>query len=279
MPKAVRFYEFGGPEVLKLEEVALQRPGRREVRLKIEACALNRADILLREDRHAVKVTAFPSPIGYEASGIIDGVGEDVSEFKVGDRVNTVPVGMHHCLCAESAVLPVEAVSSYPETLTPIEATSVWMQYLTAWGALIEYGALRATDTVVVSAASSSAGVGAIQLLKDAGARSIATTTSSSKKPALLRIGADHVIVTSEENFGEAVMRITNGQGARLIYDPIGGDFTFQCGKALAEEGISFVYGMLDPDPPRVDLYPDGPEARSGAALLNDHDFCQFPQP
>jgi NADPH:quinone reductase len=179
MPKAVRFYEFGGPEVLKLEEVALQRPGRREVRLKIEACALNRADILLREDRHAVKVTAFPSPIGYEASGIIDGVGEDVSEFKVGDRVNTVPVGMHHCLCAESAVLPVEAVSSYPETLTPIEATSVWMQYLTAWGALIEYGALRATDTVVVSASSSSAGVGAIQLLKDAGARSIATTTSS----------------------------------------------------------------------------------------------------
>jgi NADPH:quinone reductase len=279
MPKAVRFYEFGGPEVLKLEEVALQRPDRREVRLKIEACALNRADILLREDRHAVKVTAFPSPIGYEASGIIDGVGEDVSEFKVGDRVNTVPVGMHHCLCAESAVLPVEAVSSYPETLTPIEATSVWMQYLTAWGALIEYGALRATDTVVVSAASSSAGVGAIQLLKDAGARSIATTTSSSKKPALLRIGADHVIVTSEENFGEAVMRITNGQGARLIYDPIGGDFTFQCGKALAEEGIIFVYGMLDPDPPRVDLYPDGPEARSGAALLNDHDFCQFPQP
>jgi NADPH:quinone reductase len=279
MPKAVRFYEFGGPEVLKLEEVALQRPDRREVRLKIEACALNRADILLREDRHAVKVTAFPSPIGYEASGIIDGVGEDVSEFKVGDRVNTVPVGMHHCLCAESAVLPVEAVSSYPETLTPIEATSIWMQYLTAWGALIEYGALRATDTVVVSAASSSAGVGAIQLLKDAGARSIATTTSSSKKPALLRIGADHVIVTSEENFGEAVMRITNGQGARLIYYPIGGDFTFQCGKALAEEGIIFVYGMLDPDPPRVDLYPDGPEARSGAALLNDHDFCQFPQP
>jgi NADPH:quinone reductase len=279
MPKAVRFYEFGGPEVLKLEEVALQRPGRREVRLKIEACALNRADILLREDRHAVKVTAFPSPIGYEASGIIDGVGEDISEFKVGDRVNTVPVGMHHCLCAESAVLPVEAVSSYPETLTPIEATSAWMQYLTAWGALIEYGALRATDTVVVSAASSSAGVGAIQLLKDAGARSIATTTSSSKKPALLRIGADHVIVTSEENFGEAVMRITNGQGARLIYDPIGGDFTFQCGKALAEEGIIFVYGMLDPDPPRVDLYPDGPEARSGAALLNDHDFCQFRQP
>jgi NADPH:quinone reductase len=182
MPKAVRFYEFGGPEVLKLEEVALQRPDRREVRLKIEACALNRADILLREDRHAVKVTAFPSPIGYEASGIIDGVGEDISEFKVGDRVNTVPVGMHHCLCAESAVLPVEAVSSYPETLTPIEATSVWMQYLTAWGALIEYGALRATDTVVVSAASSSAGVGAIQLLKDAGARSIATTTSPSKE-------------------------------------------------------------------------------------------------
>ena len=64
------------------------------------------------------------------------------------------------------------------------------------------------------------------------------------------------MIVTSEENFGEAVMRITNGQGARLIYDPIGGDFTFQCGKALAEEGIIFVYGMLDPDPPRVDLIP-----------------------
>jgi NADPH:quinone reductase len=279
MPKAVRFYEFGGPEVLKLEEVALQRPNRREVRLKIEACALNRADILLREDRHAVKVTAFPSSIGYEASGIIDAVGEDVSQFKVGDRVNTVPVGVHHCMCAESAVLPVEAVSRYPETLTPIEATSVWMQYLTAWGALVEYGSLRATDTVMVSAASSSAGVGAIQLVKNTGARSIATTTCSSKKPALLRIGADHVIVTSEENFGEAVMRITNGQGARLIYDPIGGDFTFQCAKALAEEGIIFVYGMLDPDPPRVDLYPDGPEARSGAALLNDHDFCQFPQP
>lgn len=254
MPKAVQFYEFGGPEVLKVEEVPLQQPGPGEVRLRIEACALNRADVLLRENRHAVKVSCFPARIGYEASGVIDAVGEGVTRFKMGDRVNTIPVGIHHCLCAESAVLPADAVSSYPETLSPLEATSVWMQYLTAWGALMEYGRLRTDDTVLVSAASSSAGIGAIQLVKEAGAQCIATTRSRAKTQALLDIGADHVVVTSEQNLGDTVVRLTGGKGARLIYDPIGGSFSFQCGQAVAEGGIIFVYGLLDPTPPQVDL-------------------------
>ncbi len=254
MPRAVRFHEFGGPEVLKLEEVPLENPGRGEVRLKIDACALNRADILLRENRHAVNVSAFPARIGYEASGVIDAVGEGVTRFKVTERVNTIPVGVHHCLCAESAVLPVEAVSDYPKTLSPAEATSVWMQYLTAWGALVEYGGLRTDDVVLISAASSSAGVGAIQLVKEAGARCIAATSSAAKKQALLKIGADHVVVTSEKDLGDAVMNLTGGKGARLIYDPIGGSFTLKCGRAVAEDGIIFVYGLLEPAPPQVDL-------------------------
>jgi NADPH:quinone reductase len=135
VPKAAQFYEYGGPEVLKIEEVPREEPGPGEVRVKVEACALNRADALLRQNRHAVKLASFPARIGYEGSA-----GQGVTGFKVGDRVSTIPVGTFHCMCAETAVLPAEAITRYPDSLSPLEATSFWMQYLTAWGALNEYG-------------------------------------------------------------------------------------------------------------------------------------------
>lgn len=254
MPKAAQFYEYGGPEVLKVEEVPREEPGPGEVRVKVEACALNRADALLRENRHAVKLASFPARIGYEGSGVIEAVGPGVTGLKVGDRVSTIPVGSFHCMCAETAVLPAEAVTCYPDSLSPLEATSFWMQYLTAWGALNEYGQITSNDVVLVTAASSSAGVGAIQLVKDVGATCIATTRAREKKRQLLQVGADHVVVTSEENLGDAVMTLTNGKGARLIYDPIGGATTFECGRAVADEGIIFIYGALDPAPPQVNV-------------------------
>jgi len=254
VPKAAVFYEYGGPEVLKIEEVSLEEPGAGQVRLRVEACALNRADALLRENRHAVKLNSLPARIGYEGSGVIDAVGEGVKGFKMGDRVATIPVGTFHCMCAETAVLPAEAVTHYPASMSPVEATSFWMQYLTAWGALVEYGGLSKDDVVLVTAASSSAGVGGIQLVKEAGAKCIATTRVAAKKPELLRVGADHVIVTSEENLGDTVMKLTNGRGCRLIYDPVGGEMTFECGRAVAKNGIIFIYGALNPRPPQVNV-------------------------
>ena len=162
MPRIVRFHRFGGPEVLQIDELPEEQPGPGEVRIKVQAFALNRADYLYRHNMHAV-TPRLPSRIGYEATGIVDAIGPQVTGFKVGDRVSNVPLGSpDYGVCGESALLPAYTLMPVPEHLNVEEATSIWMQYMTAWGGLISFGDLKAGETVLITAASSSAGVGAI---------------------------------------------------------------------------------------------------------------------
>ena len=140
MSKIIRFHETGGADVLKIEDLPLTEPGEGEVRLKVEAIGLNRAEIMFRRGQY-LEDPKLPSRLGYEASGTIDALGPDVSGFQIGDRISTIPafsMGTYG-VYGESAIVPVSAVAHYPENLSATEGTAIWMQYLSAFGALSTY--------------------------------------------------------------------------------------------------------------------------------------------
>jgi len=248
--KIVRFHECGGPEVLKLEELPVPEPGPGEVRLRVQAFGLNRAEVLFRQGKYIVRPHP-PCTLGYEAAGVVEAVGDGVDKNLLGKRVSTVPAfaadkyGVH----GEVAIVPAYALAVYPERFSAEQGTSIWMQYLTAYGALVQHAKITRGDVVVITAASSSVGVAAIEIAKVQGAVSIATTRTSKKKAELLSLGADHVIVTQEENLAKRVQEITGGKGARVIFDPIGGKGVELLAQAAAPGGTIFIYGSLAMEP------------------------------
>ncbi len=256
MPKIVRFHATGDADVLRIEDLPLAEPGEGEVRLKVEAIGLNRAEVMFRRGQY-LETPELPSRLGYEAAGTVDAVGPGVSDLQVGDRVSTIPsfsIGKYG-VYGESAIVPDYAAVPYPDNLTPVEGAAIWMQYLTAFGALIEYGRTRAQDSVLITAASSSVGLAAIQISKNAGATAIATTRGADKKPFLLEAGADHVIVTDEEDLAERVMEITSGTGVRIVFDPVAGPLLETLAEAAAPGATIFEYGALAPAPTPFPLF------------------------
>jgi NADPH:quinone reductase-like Zn-dependent oxidoreductase len=195
--------------------------------------------------------------LGYEAAGTIAAVGPGVGSFKVGDTVSVIPsfslnsYGMY----ADLANAPVHAVVKHPATLSYEEAASAWMQYVTAYGALIDIAGLTKGDTLVIPAASSSVGLAAIQIANKVGARPIALTRGSSKRQALLDAGAAHVISTDEQDLVKEIMSLTDGKGARVIFDPVGGPTVAKLTQATAHQGILFLYGALSTDPTPLPLF------------------------
>ncbi len=250
MPKAVRFYELGGPEVLKIEDVTLREPGAGEVRLKVAAVGLNRAESMYYHGQYMEPVH-LPSGLGYEVAGTVEAVGPGVDGALVGKKFATIPgysMNAYPSL-AEVAVVQVEALGAVPESLSTEEAASVWMQYGTAYGALVPFGKVGQGDFVIITAASSSVGLAAIQIVKAQGGTSIATTRTSAKRQELLDLGADYVIATEEEDLPARVKEITGGKLARVVFDPVGGDYMNILGQATASGGIVFLYGMLSGKP------------------------------
>ena len=257
MPKIVRFAKTGGPEVLEILEEPLAEPKAGEVRLKVEALGLNRAEAMFRNGAY-LDVPVLPSRNGYEAAGIIDAIGPGVTNCKVGDRVSTIPAfGLSaYGVYGQSAVVPAFAVAPYPDNLTPEQGASIWMQYLTAWHGLLERGQLAKGQSVIITAASSSVGLAAIQIVKAQGAIAIAATRKDDKKAALLNAGADHVIVTEQEDLVKRTMEITGGKGADLILDPVVGPGLDLLAQAAARGATILVYGALDNRPTPYPLFP-----------------------
>jgi NADPH:quinone reductase-like Zn-dependent oxidoreductase len=254
--KVVRFHSIGGPEVLKIEEMPIPEPGKGEVRLKVRALGLNRAEVMFRRGEY-LETAVLPSKIGYEAAGVVAAVGPDVDKSWVGKTVSTLPAFLmtNYGVYGEVAIAPVSALAVYPEKLTPEQGTSIWMQYLTAYGALIPYAQLTKGDFVIITAASSSVGIAAIEIAKAEGAISIATTRTSKKKAVLAEVGAAHVIAMEEQDFVARVKEITGGTGARVIFDPIGGQGIELLAQAAAIGGTIFEYGALAPEPTPFPLF------------------------
>ena len=249
MPKIVRFYELGGPEVLKIEDAPSLEPGPGEVKLRVEAVGLNRAESMYYHGRYLEQVE-LPSRIGYEVAGVVEAVGAGVDPAWIGKKTATVPgysMNRYGGL-GEEAIVPLEVLGEYPATLSPVQGAAIWMQYLTAYGALVTVGGVKPGDFVSIPAASSSVGLAAIQIVKAEGATAIAATRTSAKRAELLALGADRVVATGEEDYVARVGEITGGKGVRLTFDPVGGPFIEKLA-AAAPGGIIFQYGVLSPDP------------------------------
>jgi NADPH:quinone reductase-like Zn-dependent oxidoreductase len=256
MPKIIRFEKFGGPEVLRFKEETSKQPGKGEVRLKVQAAGLNRAESMFFHGQY-VEQPKLPGGIGYEAAGVVEAVGPDVDKTWVGKRVATIPsFSMNdYAMLGEEVIAPAAALGEYPTNLSAAEGAAVWMQYLTAYGALVAIAHLAKGDFVVIPAASSSVGIAAMEIAKTEGAISIATTRKSNKKAGLLSLGADHVIATEEEDMVARVTEITGGKGARVIFDPVAGPFLERLAEAAASGGIVFQYGLLSMQPTPFPLF------------------------
>ena len=254
--KLVRFHQLGNADVLQLEDHPLPQPGPCEVLLRVKAIGLNRAECVFRKGQY-LDQPILPSGLGYEASGIVEAVGPEVDPALVGEIRSTVPAFhmSRYGVYGEVAIVPAEALAQYPESLSFEEGTSIWMQYLTAWGALCHFGHLAAGDFVVIPAASSSVGLAAIEITRAEGATAIALTRTSEKRQALLDLGAHHVIATDEEDLVARIKEITAGKGARLTFDPVGGPTVEKLAEAAAESGILFQYGALSRDPTPLPLF------------------------
>jgi NADPH:quinone reductase-like Zn-dependent oxidoreductase len=257
LAKIVRFHTPGGPDVLRVEELPILEPGPGEVRLRVKAIGLNRAEIMFRNDQYLYKPN-LPSKLGYEASGVVEALGSGVDSSLLSKTRSTVPcfAANEYGVYGEVAIVPARALAAYPEALSFEEGTSIWMQYITAYGALVHYGKISKKDYVLITAASSSVGIAAIDIVKAEGAIAIATTRTAKKKAELLALGADHVIVTDEEDLSARVQEITGGVGAGIIFDPISGPGLENLASAAANHATIFVYGALSPQPTPFPLFP-----------------------
>ncbi|MEU3483494.1 zinc-dependent alcohol dehydrogenase family protein [Streptomyces sp. NPDC033754] len=243
--RTVRFHEYGGPEVLRLEDVEVGEPGPGELLLRVEAIGLNRAEALFRSGRYIEPARRFPARLGLEAAGVVEALGEGVDRLAVGQAVSVVPsFSMNdHGVYAERAVVPAAAVVPRPEGLDAVGGAAVWMPYVTAYGGLVDVGGLRAGDTVVLTAASSSVGLAAVRTAQRVGAVPVATTRTRAKKDALLKAGAAEVIVTDEEDVAERVLDLTGGRGADLAFDGVAGPGVTGLVRAVAPGGTLLLYG------------------------------------
>jgi NADPH:quinone reductase-like Zn-dependent oxidoreductase len=246
MSRVIEFSKAGGPEVLRFKEVDVPEAGPGQVRIRVKAIGLNRAESMWREDKY-IEPVKFPARLGYEAVGTVDSAGKDVTTIAVGDEVNVIPsfsmnqYGMY----GEVVLAPIHALVRQPKGLSSVEAASIWMMFITAYGALIGDAKITSEDAVVIPGASSSVGLAAIQITNSVGAKSIALTRTSAKRKHLTDAGAKYVIATEEEDLVKAINEITGGQGARVVFDPVGGPTVAKLIKTLSFQGLLYLYGAL----------------------------------
>jgi NADPH:quinone reductase-like Zn-dependent oxidoreductase len=226
------------------------------LQISVHALGLNRAESMFRSGQY-ISDPKFPAKNGYEAAGTVAAIGDGVTGFKIGDAVSVVP-GFDlndYGFYGELANAPASLVAHHPSSLSWVEAAAIWMQYMTAYGALIDIAGLKAVDAVVIPAASSSVGLAAIQIANKVGATPIALTRGQSKRQALIEAGAAHVIATEDQDLVKEILKITGGKGARIVFDPVGGPTIARLVKAMANFGIFFIYGALSTEPSPLPLF------------------------
>jgi len=249
MARTIRFHRHGGPDVLTIEDIDIPPPGPGEVRIRTRALGLNRAEALFRAGSY-IEQAQFPSGIGLEAAGLIESVGAGVDGFSPGDAVSLVPPRsmVSSPVHGELVTVPVELAIKHPPTLSWDAAAASWMQYLTAYGALIDIARLRQGEHVAITAASSSVGLAAILIANRVGAIPIAVTRTARKAQALREAGAAHVVASAEEDIEARLKQIAGEDGIRVVLDAVGGPAFQPLTAAMAPGGILINYGGQSPE-------------------------------
>ncbi|MEA1605476.1 NADPH:quinone oxidoreductase family protein [Pseudomonas spirodelae] len=238
--KAVLCKAFGPAETLVLEEIASPEAKKNEVLLEVHAAGVNFPDTLIIEGKYQFK-PPFPFSPGGEASGVVTAVGEKVSHLKVGDRVMAL-TGWGSF--AEEVAVPGYNVMPIPASMDFASAAAFGMTYGTSMHALKQRANLQPGETLLVLGASGGVGLAAVEIGKAMGAKVIAAASSAEKLDVAKAAGADELINYSESNLKDEVKRLTGGQGADVIYDPVGGDLFDAAIRSIAWNGRLLVVGF-----------------------------------
>jgi NADPH2:quinone reductase len=234
--KAIRFHEYGAPEVLRVDEVEKPQPGAGEVLIRVAVAGINYADTMTRAGTYFTK-PPLPCCPGFEIAGVIESVGEEVSNLQAGQRVMARVAGGGY---AEYAVAKAAQVVPIPEGLDFGVATAILVQGWTALGLLKN---LRAGQTLLVHAAAGGVGSLLVQLAKLKGARIIGTASTAEKLEMIKSFGAEAAVNYTEADWTEQVLAATEGKGVDLLIEMVGGEIGSQNIHCLAAGGTMIVYG------------------------------------
>jgi len=249
MNRAIRFFEPGGPDVLKWEEVEVGTPGPLEARVRQHAVGLNFIDIYHRTGAYPLPL---PSGIGLEGAGVVEAVGAEVKEFKAGDRV--AYAGGPVCAYAEARLIPADRLVALPGALTFEQGAAMMLQGMTAQYLLRRTYRVQPGDTILIHAAAGGVGLIACQWARALGARVIGTVGSDAKAALATAHGCDHPIVYTREKFAERVKEITGGEGVAVVYDSIGRDTFMDSLACLRPLGMMVLFGAASGPVPSFDL-------------------------
>lgn len=251
MAKAVRFHETGGPDVLRIEEVAVGDPGPGEVRVRHRAVGCNFADTYFRSGYYPAQL---PAGIGVEGAGVIEAVGEGVPDFAPGDRVayNGSPLGAY----SEARVMPAAPLFKLPEAISFEDAAASTMRGLSATYWLAKTNpAMKAGDTILLHAAAGGVGLLAVQIAKLMGLRVIGTVSTEEKAERARAAGCDEIIFYRREDVAARVKKLTDGEGVTTVFDSVGKD-TFEGSlKSLKRRGVLVACGTASGPFPPVDAF------------------------
>jgi NADPH2:quinone reductase len=248
--RAVRCHELTGPKSLRVDEIPAPTPGPGEVLIEVHAAGVNFPDVLLTYGKYQFKADP-PFVPGGEAAGIVRAVGGAVTEVAVGDRVcATLMSGAF----AEQIVVPEGAVVKLPDVVPFETGAATLLTYATTLHALVDRAAIQAGETLLVLGASGGVGTAAIELGKALGARVIAAASSDEKVAYCKERGADEGINYAREDLKERAKALTHGNGANVIYDPVGGPFAEAALRSIAWEGRFLVVGFATGEIPKIPL-------------------------
>ena len=245
--KAIQVHEYGGAEVLRHGDVTKQDPGSGELRIKIEAVGVNYIDVYHRMGSYAGNLPFIP---GVEAAGIVDALGQNVSDLKLGDRVAyAMQLGSY----AEYSIVPAWKVVVLPAGLDKHLGAAVMLQGMTAHYLCYSTYALGTEDTALVHAAAGGVGLLLVQLAKKCGARIIGTVSTDEKASLAKDAGVDDIILYTQKDFAKETMRLTDGAGVNVVYDSVG-KTTFEKGlDCLKPCGHMVLYGQSSGAVPWID--------------------------
>jgi putative PIG3 family NAD(P)H quinone oxidoreductase len=233
---------FGGPEVLTPAERARPEPSRGEVRVRVRAAGINRADIVQRLGRYPAPSDVPADVLGLEFAGEIEALGPGATAWNLGDRVFGLVGGGAY---AEALVTHERLLAAVPAGMSFTDAAAAPEAFITAYDAMNLQGELALGETVLIHAAGSGVGTAAIQLAKLSGARSIGTARTADKLERARELGLDHGVVVSGPSFAKEVSRLTHGRGAHVVVELVGGDYLREDLACIAYEGRIVLVGLM----------------------------------
>ncbi|HXX71846.1 MAG TPA: quinone oxidoreductase [Candidatus Acidoferrum sp.] len=239
--KAIRVAKYGDPSELHLEELPQPKPGAGEALIKVHAAGVNYADIYFRNGSARMPIP-FPFTPGIEAAGVVEAVGQGVSDVKAGDRVAYATNGLGSY--AEYHIVKVAHLAPLPKEVSFEDGAAVILQGLTAHYLLHEFYPIQRGSTVLVHAAAGGMGLLLVQWLKHMGAVAIGTVSTEEKAQVARQAGADHVILYSRQDFAEEVKKLTHGVGVDYAIDGVGKTTFLKNLDALKNRGWATIFGM-----------------------------------